>query len=203
MNTATQTVSYQASRGTLARASLAALAGSAAILALFVLPAEYGIDPTGVGRALGLTAMAEGEDSVEDGVGTAPAAPAAAAAIPEQVKERIEQTAQFRSDEKRVTLAPHSGIEVKAHMAKGQHLVFNWSSTGPVRMDMHGEPKNGKADEFSTYWKQKDLTEAKGAFTAPYEGTHGWYWRNSGETPVVITLKTTGFYQDLFEPPVE
>jgi len=37
----------------------------------------------------------------------------------------------------------------------------------------------------------------------PCEGTHGWYWRNAGDAPVVLTLKTAGFYQDLFEPPME
>lgn len=31
----------------------------------------------------------------------------------------------------------------------------------------------------------------------------GGYWRNGGDTPVVIPLKTSGFYQDLFEPPAQ
>jgi hypothetical protein len=37
---------------------LAALV-AAAILVTIVLPAEYGVDPTGIGRALGLTQMGE------------------------------------------------------------------------------------------------------------------------------------------------
>ncbi|MBK8649645.1 MAG: hypothetical protein IPN16_24520 [Gemmatimonadetes bacterium] len=41
------------------RSTLAALALAGALLLTVVLPAEYGIDPTGVGRLLGLTQMGE------------------------------------------------------------------------------------------------------------------------------------------------
>jgi hypothetical protein len=194
---------YQASPGALARATLGAAAAATAILTLVVLPAEWGIDPTGVGTALGLTRMAAGAGADEaDMPATRPVAPSAIS-IPPQVKDNIAAKTAWRTDERTLTLPPHSGIEVKAHMAKGDHLIFRWTSTAPIRMDMHGEPKGGKEGEFSTYWKQKNLTEAQGSFTAPFEGTHGWYWRNGGETPVVITLNSAGFYKDLFEPPME
>ncbi|HEX7852251.1 MAG TPA: hypothetical protein VF503_00985 [Sphingobium sp.] len=193
---------YQASPAALARATLGAAAAAAVILTLVVLPAEWGIDPTGVGKALGLTRMAAGAEADETDT---PATPATSSAlvIPTQVKENIEARAAWRTDEKTLTLAPHTGVEVKAHMAKGDHLIFRWTATAPIRMDMHGEPNVGRPDEFSTYWKQKDLTQAQGSFTAPFEGKHGWYWRNGGDSPVTITLKTAGFYKDLFEPPVE
>jgi len=84
-------------------------------------------------------------------------------------------------------------------MAQGDSLVFRWTATGPVKMDMHGE-RSLDAEEFSTYWKQKGLSRAQGSFTAPFAGIHGWYWRNQGETPVTLTLETTGFYTRLFEP---
>ncbi len=203
--TASAPLPYQAPPRALARASIAASAAAAAVLLLFVLPAEWGIDPTGAGNAMGLTRMAQ-TDEMEDEA-QAPDASAAAAAtltIAPQIKENIATSTAWRADEKTVTLAPHSGVEIKAHMVKGDRLVFRWAASGgAVRMDMHGEPTNGKEGEFSTYWKQKDLTEAQGSFTAPYDGTHGWYWRNGGEVPVTITLKTAGFYKDLFEPPAE
>lgn len=202
MTTSTAQLPYQAPAGSLLRASLAAGAVAAAALVFFVLPAEWGIDPTGAGKAMGLTRMAEDGDAQAAGE-PATAAPAAFT-VPEQTKASIETTTAWRSDDKTVTLAPHTGIEVKAHMLIGDRLVFHWTAKGgAVRMDMHGEPKNGKAGEFTSYWKQKNMTEAQGSFTAPFEGTHGWYWRNGGETPVTITLRTTGFYKDLFEPPVE
>ncbi len=205
MTTASAQLPYQASTRALCRATLAASTAAAAILLLFVLPAEWGIDPTGAGKAMGLTRMAETDESEESA--QAPVASAAGApvlTIAPQIKENIATSTPWRADEKTVSLEPHSGIEIKAHMAKGDRLVFRWAANGgAVRMDMHGEPTNGKEGEFSTYWKQKDLTEAQGSFIAPYDGTHGWYWRNGGEVPVSIELKTTGFYRDLFQPPAE
>ena len=41
----------------LAISCLVAIAGAAIVLVTVVLPAEYGIDPTGIGRTLGLTAI--------------------------------------------------------------------------------------------------------------------------------------------------
>ena len=100
-----------------------------------------------------------------------------------------------------IKLPPHQGAEIKAHMQAGDHFVFRWeSSGGPVKVDMHGEPPNAGDDEFTTYWKERQLSSAQGSFTAPFTGKHGWYWRNKGETPVTVKLRTTGFYQDLFRP---
>ena len=43
----------------LVRSTLIAAVGAAALLVTVVLPSEYAIDPTGIGRALGLTQMGE------------------------------------------------------------------------------------------------------------------------------------------------
>jgi hypothetical protein len=43
----------------LLRSTLIAALVAAAILVTIVLPAEYGVDPTGIGRILGLTQMGE------------------------------------------------------------------------------------------------------------------------------------------------
>jgi hypothetical protein len=86
-------------------------------------------------------------------------------------------------------------------MVKGDSLIFRWEAQGgPVKLDMHGEPPNPTEDEFTSYWKDNEIQEAQGSFTAPFDGTHGWYWRNNGETPVTVTVRTSGFYKDLFRP---
>lgn len=45
------------------KATAFAAATAAILLVTTVLPAEYGIDPTGVGSALGLTAMGDGKQA--------------------------------------------------------------------------------------------------------------------------------------------
>lgn len=196
---ATQIASVESSPATLAKASAGAAAAAAVVFTLFVLPAETGIDPTGVGTALGFTAMASAADTEADEAAASSLTPAAGAIAQSQAS--IAKATPMRSDEMTVVLPPHRGTEVKAHMTKGDSLIFRWEAKGGlVKLDMHGEPTNGKDDEFSSYWKEKEIQEAQGTFTAPFDGTHGWYWRNNGETPVTVTVRTNGFYKDLFRP---
>ena len=196
----TETLSSEhASPATLAKASGAAAIVAAGVLTLFVLPAEAGIDPTGVGGALGLTGMGTGAGNSEETTEAVPAATSLAETMPDQ--STINRAGDWHQDEMTIELAPHSGQEIKAHMAKGDSFVFEWSSTGgPVKVDMHGERPDAAAGEFTSYWKERQLEGAKGSFTAPFAGTHGWYWRNKGDTPITVTVKTTGFYKDLFQP---
>ena len=39
---------------------------------------------------------------------------------------------------------------------------------------------------------EKQIQEAQGSFTAPFDGTHGWYWRNRTKEVVTVTLRTEG-----------
>lgn len=196
MTTSTLPTRITPSPATLAKATGGAAIAAVAILTLFVLPAEYGIDPTGAGGALGLTGMVAAKPDAPE----AAAAPVATAqALPTGAS--IARTDTLRQDEMTITLEPHSGQEVKAHMQAGDSFVFNWTTTGgPVKVDMHGEKPNAAEGEFTSYWEEREQTSAQGNFTAPFTGTHGWYWRNKGDTPVTVTVKTTGFYKDLFQP---
>ena len=45
------------SRKTLAKAALWTFVGAVVVTVLFILPAEYGVDPTGIGNRLGLTRL--------------------------------------------------------------------------------------------------------------------------------------------------
>jgi hypothetical protein len=183
---------------TLAKATGGAALAAIAIVTLLVLPAEYGIDPTGVGTAIGLNGMVAGE--AEEAT-PAPEAAAAPSDIAIPTKASIAKSAAWRQDAMTITLAPHSGQEVKAHMAKGDSFIFTWASTGGlVKAEMHGEKTGATDGSFTDYWKELELTGGQGDFTAPFDGTHGWYFRNKGDTPVTVTVKTVGFYKDLFLP---
>ncbi|MDO9067096.1 MAG: hypothetical protein Q7W05_01410, partial [Deltaproteobacteria bacterium] len=65
-----------------------------------------------------------------------------------------------------------------------------------VNFDMHGEPPNAGSD-FTSYWKDKEQASAQGIFVAPFDGTHGWFWRNRGDKPVTVKVKVSGFYEKL------
>lgn len=190
-------------RRKLIKATVISIVVAAVILVTTVLPAEHNIDPTGIGRKLGLLGMSAGAPPPKP-VAPAPAAPAGAApAAPANLVSNayvIQSATPFRTTEMQVTLAPNQGAEIKARMRKGEHYTFNWSTgAGPVEFDMHGEETNAAKDAFTSYW-QADAAAAAGTFTAPFEGTHGWYWHNNGAAPVTVTVTVSGFYSELFRP---
>lgn len=180
------------SNESLVKASLFAVAIAGALLVTAILPAEYGIDPTGVGEALGLTALHSVD--ADPVVGALDEAPAARSPV-------LKSDIPYRSDEIKVPLAPHQGAEIKAVMEKGQSFIFHWEADGgPVYFDMHGDPPNARENEFTSYWIGDSQASASGNFEAPFKGAHGWYWENRGEKPITIRLKTSGFYDSLYMP---
>ena len=177
----------------LLKATAAAAVIAAAVLVSAVLPAEYGIDPTGIGGALGLTALHAANMPAETEV-LLPKAGANAAAEPV-----IAFDVPYRNGEMTLTLAPSEGAEIKAKMLEGESLVFSWTSSGPVSFDMHGDHMDG-TDAFTSYWKDRDQTAAHGSLVAPFKGAHGWYWHNKGATPVTVTVKASGYFEALYRP---
>lgn len=56
---------HTVSSKTLIKASFSAVILAAIALVSLILPAEYNIDPTGVGKALGLTALAQPDSGIQ------------------------------------------------------------------------------------------------------------------------------------------
>lgn len=174
----------------LLKATAGALLGAGLVLVTAVLPAEYGLDPTGIGKALGLTAL-----SAEDGA-TAPTAHAPL--VPTEAV--IAYGAPYRSGELSLILQPNEGAEIKAVMRAGESFVFGWTTDGgAVNFDMHGE-RIDAGEEFTSYWKDRAQTSAYGSFVAPFDGTHGWYWSNRGNAPVTVTVRVSGYFEKLYRP---
>jgi hypothetical protein len=179
--------------------SLVKATGVAALIGLLVLiiailPAEYGIDPTGLGQKMGLTMLSQAEAAE-------PASPEAGSSSDNLLALSAgpvwKTQSTLSSDTTTVTLKPDEGLEVKATMNAGDRMVFNWASEGgPVNFDMHGERFND-GDNFTSYWQGRNEPAANGAFEAPFDGTHGWYWRNRGDETVTIVLQTSGFYDGI------
>ena len=188
------------SKAQLNRATLIAAGVAAVLLVTTILPAEYGVDPTGWGRVMGLTAIGEMKRDAAKADGSE-AAPAAAAAAdngdilldPEPASTT--PAAGGSLGRVQLTLAPGQGEEVKATMNAGDEFTYDWSTGGPViRFELHGEPIPAKGDEFTSFEKGSSAG-AKGKFRAPFNGTHGWYWRNNTDAPVTVTVSATGTFQ--------
>ena len=94
-----------------------------------------------------------------------------------------------------VIIPAEGEIEYKLAAAKSATLQYAWASDkGDLFFDFHGEPKGDTSGYFESYGKDTKA-QSNGSITTPFEGTHGWYWRNDNDFAVTVTLKVKGDYQ--------
>lgn len=192
-----QNGAISAPRRELLRGTLIAALVAAIVLTVAVLPAEYGIDPTGAGRAMGLTALKT------PAAAPAPASAGSTVSAPGEARQLTVSSrpaTAYRADEMAITLPAGKGLEVKTHLAKGATLIYAWKTGNDekVKHDFHGEPVNAKEDEFESYILDDQASESRGTLIAPFTGVHGWYWKNETSQPVTIALRASGFYTAIF-----
>ena len=201
----------------LLRSTAIAVATAAALLVTVVLPAEYGVDPTGIGRVLGLTRMGEikmalakeaeaaaAADSTNAATPTTPAAASPAAPSPSVVTPTSAASAPdsaAKSDETRITLRPGEGKEVKLVMRRGARATYAWSvDSGGVNFLTHGDTANAPANSYHTYARGTGARSDEGTIVAAFDGMHGWFWRNRTGAAVTVTLRTQGDYHEIKKP---
>ncbi len=194
----------------LVRSTLIAAGVAGVILVTAVLPGEYGVDPTGVGRLLGLTQMGEikqqlAADAEADATAATVVPEAAPVAVSESASPATGATADadappvVASDAWRedvtLTLAPGEAAEIKLVMKSGETAEYAWSvKSGTLNSDLHGDGKGGKA---TSYRKGRAEAADSGELTAAFDGSHGWFWRNRGDAPVELLLQVRGEYAEL------
>ncbi|GAC34338.1 hypothetical protein [Paraglaciecola polaris] len=166
---------HTVSTKTLLKASASATLVAIVALITFILPAEYNIDPTGIGQELGLTVLA------------------AASAT-----ETPNESAQAGSDEYQVieVIVPAGqGVEYKFNLQQYDKMTYEWLTDGPsLYFDLHGEPQGDTTGYFESY-AIATLSGMKGSFTAPFAGSHGWYWKNKSDKPIAVQLMVKGQYE--------
>ena len=192
----------------LLRSTLLAIVVAGVLLVTVVMPAEYSVDPTGIGRLLGLTQMGEiknqlAEEAALDEANSAavpPAAPALAAPAPASGPIPAEPTPAVtdRNDTVEVTLAPGEGAEIKVRALTGAKIEFAWTvEGGHVNFDTHGDPVPKPRGFYHGYGKGKASRGESGNLVAAFDGLHGWFWRNRSEQTVKVLLQVSGPYSEI------
>jgi len=164
-----------------------------------IMPAEYNVDPLGLGKLSGIGRLWAPEEKNID-VNAGAGGPLAR-----------EFDVPLRTDTIEIPLsgflggASNSELEYKVRMKPGATFIYEWSVAGAERdndfhYDFHGHTTpvkgaDGKAEDMTVAtYKQAYGLKAEGSLTAPFDGIQGWQFSNSGDKPVVVTLKLTGFY---------
>jgi hypothetical protein len=189
----------------LIKSTILAAATAGVLLITVVMPAEYGIDPTGIGNIIGLKKMGEIRVSLEKEAAADLAKDTSAKTELQQkeVNPVVPATPQASATsvktlnhEMQVTLAPDEGAEIKVEMSKGNKVQYAWSTDGgKANFDVHADSQTLGID-YHQYSKGSSQSE-QGSIEAAFDGSHGWFWRNRTSDPVVITLKTEGEYTEI------
>ena len=157
-------------RGILLAVGIAFTVGSA-VLAVAILPAEFGVDPLGTGQILGLNALGAETNPLE------------------------EQTIPHRTDSVEFELGPFQSVEYKYTMDIDTPMIFSWQSSGELYYDMHAEPA-GLGEDYAESFEQGSGMSRTGSFHAPFTGIHGWFWENRGTRTVSLRLHASGYFVD-------
>ena len=166
----------------IAIASFCALVVAAIVLVAAVLPAEFGKDPLGTGKALGLLALYDADANPSKLPGPAQPEHASAASRPRE----------YHVDSRALPLGPGQSFEFKYRLDKGSGMVYAWTANARLKYEFHGEPSD-RALQVQSYEKSEG-DFASGTLTAPFTGIHGWYWENTSNAPVTISLTSAGFF---------
>ena len=174
-------------RHRLAAAAGTALLAAGLILVMFILPAEFGVDPLGTGARVGLVDLGLTGQQVEALEQAAASGEAGQAAL------IVPQERTFQSETVEFMVGPREGIEYKYRLDKGEALLYSWRTPTPVAFEFHAEPDGAPRGYAQTYEKAQGAA-ASGTLTAPFSGIHGWYWENLSDQAITVTLTSAGYY---------
>lgn len=195
-------------KGQILKATLAALILGTLLFVAAVLPAEYGSDPLGTGKLLGFSRLYQPDDPISmtggsvppaysplklEELGSGPDVP-----LPKEARNPApERQLESRQDSVTIVIPAGKGLEYKMNVLKYGTVKYEWvTDQGVLYFDFHGEVKeaNPGKDVFFESYTAAYSNNMIGTFLAPFEGRHGWYFKNKGEKDVVVSLRLNGQY---------
>ena len=181
------------------------------VLVTVILPAEYGVDPTGIGKLTGLTALNDESDptrtvEIVDVLGGNDAlqeveVPDFGEPVPlpnpSVYQEKVGAVETYTTT---IVLQPSDETEVKTVLQEAQVVTYEWSSDqGTLYVDFHGHDPAMGNDFWVRYREGVEVSQGAGSLVAPFKGEHGWYFVNYNEFPVEITLQISGYYDEVID----
>lgn len=195
-------------RRLLVSVAVAAVAGMLLVFAV-IMPAEYGIDPLGTGRLLGLESMtAEPTRTIEitDVIGGNETV--SEVEIPDygdpvplpNPAVHQDETEVPRRTTMEVAIGAFEETEIKTVLTEAKVILYSWSvDQGDIYSDFHGHAPEFGPEFFVRYEEHQEGSGNDGSLVAPFTGEHGWYWLNYNEYPVVVTLTVEGYFDDIID----
>jgi hypothetical protein len=210
----------------LIRSTIIAAIVALVLLATVVMPAEYGLDPTGAGRLLGLTEMGEiKEQLAEEAAADEAAQMVAVQSSVDQKTLEVKEPVVAEAVEEPATspepaiapatpepapepeaVTPQWQDEVRVVLTPGEGTEFKLTmeegAVARFSWVSEGGPINfdthgdGGGQSIS-YEKGRGVPEDEGKLEAAFTGNHGWFFRNRNDNDITLVLRTGGDYGQL------
>jgi hypothetical protein len=196
-------------KGQLLKSLIIALIIGIFVLLTAVLPAEYGLDPLGTGKLFGFSKLHQGDEPTETNetnsslnfkkikmkkLGSPQSVPK-----PNEANNPPPEVQYLeRNDTIEVVVLAEKGIEYKFKSLKYGSIKYEWTTDkGIVYIDFHGEVKqeNPPKNVFYESYTLAYSNNMAGTLTAPFEGIHGWYFRNETKEDIIVTIRLNGQYE--------
>ena len=178
----------------LLKATVVAIAVAFILIVVVVLPAEYGSDPTGMGKILGLKEMGEIKMSLLDESHKESSQQNTTSSIEIDHTEEAMVKNTINKDVVEITIEPGQAIEIKLEMRSGSLVQYEWKTIkGGLNYNLHGDGYKG-SQQFISYKKGRMVPSDSGELKAEFDGYHGWFWRNREKFSVTVSLQTSGDY---------
>ncbi len=178
----------------LLKATVVAIAVAFILIVVVVLPAEYGSDPTGMGKILGLKEMGEIKMSLLDESHKESSQQNTTSSIEIDHTEEVMVNNTINKDVVELTIEPGQAIEIKLEMKSGSLVQYEWKTIkGGLNYNLHGDGYKG-SQQFISYKKGRMVPSDSGELKAEFDGYHGWFWRNREKFSVTVNLQTSGDY---------
>ena len=140
------------------------------LLVTAVLPAEFDLDPTGVGALLGIRGLSVKRE-----------------------QDLHIQTGSLHEETRSFVLAPFESVEYKYRLDAEAALIYEWRASAEVVHDFHAEPDGAESGFAVSFTAGRDAAGG-GAFVVPIAGVHGWFWENRSGAEVEVTLTAAGYF---------
>ncbi|MEE9348689.1 MAG: hypothetical protein V3U80_01425 [Flavobacteriaceae bacterium] len=173
------------------------------VFVVAVLPAAYGKDPLGTGKLFGFDKLytkttqpliVQKQLKIEK-LGSNSNVPKPIEAFnPIPDKQYNKQI-----DTIKIVIPAKKGIEYKFNAKKLAAIKYEWFTTNKavVYLDFHGEVKQANPPK-NVFYESYTLAYSNnmaGTFTAPFNGKHGWYFRNDYDQDIQLFIILNGEYK--------
>ncbi len=124
--------------------------------------------------------------------------------VPLEEDTYYSQEQPFNVENYSIPLKPEEDLEFKLGMKQGDSIVYHWQVEmelpALLTAEFHGHTERvGEEPGTVMFYKRHNKGVENGTLVAPFDGIHGWYFRNDSGQDIVVELSVAGYFNEIPE----